>query len=122
MGSTRVPTTPTTPTRLLDTRAGIGALGPDGVTALQVAGVAGIPTDATSVVLNVPGVAPTQSTFITVYPDGTTRPATSDLNVGAGRTVPNLVVVPIGANGEVDFYNHIGQTNVVADVAGYFAD
>jgi hypothetical protein len=118
------PFTPAPPTRLLDTRTTVGghrgALGPNSVAALQVVGTAGIPADATSVVLNVTAVAPTTPTFVTVYPDGTPRPGTSALNIGVGQTVPNLVVVPIGANGKVDFFNHDGQINLVADLAGYF--
>ncbi|HEX3647798.1 MAG TPA: PKD domain-containing protein [Pseudonocardiaceae bacterium] len=118
------PFTPTAPTRLLDTRTTVGGhqgpLGPNGVATLNVVGTAGVPADATSVVLNVTAVAPTQSTFITVYPDGTARPDTSALNVGAGQTVPNLVVVPVGANGKIDFFNHQGQIDLVADLAGYF--
>ncbi|HEX5114402.1 MAG TPA: right-handed parallel beta-helix repeat-containing protein [Pseudonocardiaceae bacterium] len=118
------PFTPAPPTRLLDTRTTIGGhhgpLGPNGVASLLVVGAAGIPADATSVVLNVTAVAPTEPTFVTVYPDGTTRPGTSAINVGVGQTVPNLVVVPIGANGRIDLYNHDGQINLVADLAGYF--
>jgi hypothetical protein len=125
-GVTTTSFTPLTPTRLLDTRTTTGGhdapLGANGVAALQVRGTAGIPAAATAVVLNVTAVAPTQGTFLTVFPDGTTRPATSDLNVDAGQTVPNLVVAPIGPDGKIDFFNHLGQVDVVADVAGYFAD
>ncbi|HEX5114394.1 MAG TPA: hypothetical protein VFW65_04260, partial [Pseudonocardiaceae bacterium] len=118
--------TPLPPTRILDTRTTTGGhdavIGAGGSATLQVAGTAGIPAGATSVVLNVTGVSPTRTTFLTVYPDGTTRPGTSDLNVAAGQTVPNMVVVPIGSDGKIDFFNNAGQINVVADVTGYFAD
>ncbi|HEX5118287.1 MAG TPA: PKD domain-containing protein [Pseudonocardiaceae bacterium] len=118
------PFTPIQPTRLLDTRTTIGGhrgpLGANGVAAVQVRGLAGIPDDATSVALNVTAVAPTKPTFITVYPDGTPRPDTSMLNVDAGQTVHNLVVVPIGTDGKVDFFNNQGRVNLVAEVAGYF--
>ncbi|HEX5402739.1 MAG TPA: right-handed parallel beta-helix repeat-containing protein [Pseudonocardiaceae bacterium] len=114
------PFTPTAPTRLLDTRTTNSTLGAGGIVALQVAGRAGIPADATSVVLNVTAVAPTQPTFVTVYPDGVARPGTSVLNVNIGQTVPNQVVVPIGKDGKVDFFNHVGRLDLVADLAGYF--
>ncbi|MDH6137630.1 hypothetical protein P3T37_007063, partial [Kitasatospora sp. MAA4] len=39
----------------------------------------------------------------------------------AGQTVPNLVTVPVGADGKVDFYNFAGTTDVVADIFGYFS-
>ncbi len=37
-----------------------------------------------------------------------------------GQTVPNLVVVKVGAGGVVDLFNSTGSTHVVADVAGWF--
>jgi hypothetical protein len=30
------------------------------------------------------------------------------------------VVVPVGADGKVDFYNDLGSTHVVADLEGYY--
>jgi len=112
--------TPTTPTRLLDTRSHNGPVGANGSVSVQVAGAGGIPAGATAAVLNVTAVGPTTATYVTAYADGTTRPATSTLNVGAGQTVPNLVVVPIGADGRVDLYNHSGRVDLLADVQGYF--
>ncbi|HEX3590048.1 MAG TPA: right-handed parallel beta-helix repeat-containing protein [Pseudonocardiaceae bacterium] len=118
------PFTTARPAHLLDTRTGVGGhlgtLGPDGVAAVQVTGTAGVPADATSVVLNVTAVAPTRATSVAVYPGGTADPGTSALDVGRGQTIANLVVVPIGADGKVDFANHTGRTDLVADVAGYF--
>jgi hypothetical protein len=72
------------------------------------------------VVLNVTATNPTASSYVTVYPDGTTRPVASNLNFTPGETIPNLVVVPVGADGEIDFYNNSGSVDLVADVAGYF--
>jgi len=37
----------------------------------------------------------------------------------AGQTVPNLVVVKIGATGNVDVYNSAGSTDVVIDFEGW---
>jgi len=74
----------------------------------------------TAVVLNVTATGPTASSFVTVYPDGGTRPVTSDLNFTAGETIPNLVVVPVGADGKVDFYNDAGSVNLIADLSGYY--
>jgi hypothetical protein len=68
----------------------------------------------------VTAAGPTASSYVTVYPDGRTRPTASNLNFTAGETIPNLVTVPVGANGKVDFYNFTGTVNLVADVAGYF--
>ncbi|MFD7974250.1 hypothetical protein ACFV3S_00140 [Streptomyces sp. NPDC059749] len=100
------------PTRLMDSRSGLGVpkakIGPAGTVALQVAGKGGVPaTGVTAVVLNVTATNPTAATFVSVYPDGTTRTSASNLNIAAGQTRPNLVVVPV-VNGKVSFYNHAG--------------
>ncbi|GAA2788459.1 hypothetical protein [Streptomyces showdoensis] len=115
---------PLTPTRLMDTRTGLGVpkgkVGPGGVATLQVTGQGGIPaTDVTAVVLNVTATAPTAGGFVSVYPDGTTRTSASNLNFTTGQTIPNLVVVPV-VNGKVNFYNRAGSVDLLADVAGYF--
>ncbi|MCX2184221.1 N-acetylmuramoyl-L-alanine amidase [Streptomyces sp. SKN60] len=55
-----------------------------------------------------------------MYPYGTTRPNTSNLNVAAGQTVSNLVVVPV-VDGKVTLYNNAGTVDLVADVQGFYA-
>jgi hypothetical protein len=55
-----------------------------------------------------------------VYPDGAAVPAPSDINFNAGETIPNMVTTGVGADGGVDFYNHAGSVDVVADMFGYF--
>ncbi|MFF7180077.1 hypothetical protein [Streptomyces sp. NPDC008121] len=116
---------PLAPSRVLDTRAGTGAakakVGPGGTVQLTVAGKAGVSAvDVTAVVLNVTATNTTASTFITAYPYGTTRTSASNVNVPAGETVSNLVVVPV-VDGKVTFSNHAGSVDLVADVQGYFA-
>ena len=32
----------------------------------------------------------------------------------------NAVVIPIGADGKIGFYNAFGSSHVIADVAGWF--
>jgi hypothetical protein len=48
------------------------------------------------------------------------RPTASNLNFTPAETIPNLVVVPVGADGDVDFYNNTGSVELVADLEGYF--
>ncbi|MEV7278415.1 FlgD immunoglobulin-like domain containing protein [Streptomyces sp. NPDC093111] len=115
---------PVTPTRLMDTRDGTGVarakVGADKTVSLTVAGRGGVPAEGvTAVVLNVTATNPTASTFVSVYPYGTTRTSASNLNVVAGQTVPNLVVVPV-QDGKVTFYNRNGSVDLLADVAGYY--
>lgn len=109
-----------TPTRLSDTRNGSGPLGAGASRVLQVGGQAGVPSTATAVVLNVTVTGPTATSFLTVWPDGAAQPLASDLNYGASQTVPNLVVVKLGPNGAVDFYNLSGSTDVVVDIVGWY--
>ncbi|NEA54463.1 right-handed parallel beta-helix repeat-containing protein [Streptomyces sp. SID13666] len=116
--------TPTTPSRLLDTRSAVGApkgpLGSGATVDLQVAGVKGIPASGlTSVTLNVTATEPKSGGFLTVYPHGTDRPTASSLNWSKGQTIPNLVTVPV-KDGKVSFYNHSDGVQVLADVTGYF--
>jgi GH25 family lysozyme M1 (1,4-beta-N-acetylmuramidase) len=114
------------PARLLDTRSGVGAPGPvpsEGTVAVQVDGRGGVPASGVgAVVLNVTVTRPAAAGFLTVFPDGSPRPGTSNLNFAPGETVPNLVVVPVGSDGKVDVYNEApGSVQVIADVAGWFA-
>jgi len=114
--------TAVTPVRLMDTRSSGGPLGAGRSRNLTVAGVTpGAPAGAAAVVLNVTATNTTAASFLTVYPAGNARPLTSNLNWTAGKTVPNLVEVPVGAGGAVTFHNQFGLTDVVVDLEGYFA-
>ncbi|MFR0353427.1 PKD domain-containing protein [Streptomyces sediminimaris] len=111
--------------RLLDTRYGTGAprrpVGPGGVVRLKVLGVGGVPASGvTAVALNVTDTDATSTSYVTAYPDGTTRPNASNLNFHAGQDNPNLVTVPVGADGYVDLYNAHGDVNLIADLVGYY--
>lgn len=114
--------TPILPSRLLDTRNGPGTpLAPDSLTHLQIGGVSGIPEGATGAVLNLTATEPDQPGYLVAYPDGTGWPGTSSVNFTAGQTVPNLVSTGLGANGQIDLYNHTGHTHAVVDAFGYFS-
>ncbi|MEV4612249.1 PKD domain-containing protein [Kitasatospora sp. NPDC049258] len=115
--------TPVAPARLLDTRSdGKLRLGGDGVRSLKIAGGNHAPVSATAVALNVTAVGGSADSFLTVYPSGSTRPAqASNVNFGAGKTVPNQVIVPVGADGSIDIYNHVGTVDVIVDIFGYYS-
>jgi len=58
---------------------------------------------------------------VTVYPSGAASvPTASNLNFGAGQTIPNLVAVKLGDGGQLGFVNAVGATDVVFDLVGYF--
>ncbi len=117
------------PSRILDTRADVptGTSGPVAAQAtqsLRVLGVGGVPSSGVSaVVLNVTVTETTAPGYVTAYPGGTARPTASNLNYSRGQTVPNLVVVKVGADGTVSFFNGSSRSaQLVADVAGYVRD
>jgi hypothetical protein len=113
-----------TPARILDTR-GSSSIGPNGTLLLAVAGQGGVPAanaavPPTAVVLNVTVTNPTAGSFLTVWPAGAPQPLASDLNFGPGQTVPNLVVVKLGANGSIDLFNGVGTVDAIVDVVGWY--
>lgn len=118
------------PTRLADTRIGIGnttstisPIASDGTYKIQNTSQI---TTATSPTLSLVLTAVTEAAdgnFI-AYPDGTTRPITSNVNWDKDATSANanLAVTPEGSNGEIDVYNESsGTTNLIADCSGYYA-
>jgi hypothetical protein len=88
---------------------------------MQITGHGGVPDNATAVVLNVTATNPSADTHLTVYEQGTPKPATSNINVAAGRTVPNQVLVQLGSGGYVSFFNNAGNVDVIVDVVGWFS-
>jgi hypothetical protein len=122
---------PVAPGRALDTRDASGPLGTGQSLSLPIRGITlqnkeVIPSsaDVVGVVLNVTGVndlAASAGTFLSVVPDLAPgeRPTTSNVNLAKNQIKPNMVIVPVGADGSVDIYNNSGSTHVVVDVAGY---
>jgi hypothetical protein len=95
------------------------ALGPGGMLTVDVGGQFSSPQGAAAAVLNVTAINPSQTTFLTIYTDGS-RPFTSDLNPPAGGTEPNLVVAPLSAEGTFTVYNYAGTVNIAIDLAGWY--
>ena len=60
--------------------------------------------------LNVTVTQPSATSFVTVWPAGGPVPGTSNLNMIASQTVPNLVVVGLG-NGQVSIRNAFGTAH-----------
>ena len=116
------------PVRILDTRPSgirVGELDGTGEAyKLHVTGANGVPASGVaSVALNVTAVeAQTSSAggYLTVYPCLSGRPEASNLNFVSGATVPNLVIAPVDANGDVCLYVY-GKAHLLADLSGWFA-
>jgi uncharacterized protein YkwD len=98
----------------------LGLRGAGVTTELRVAGRGGVGSDAAAVTLNVTSTGSVAAGFVTVYPCGTPRPNTSNLNFGPGMTVANAVTTGVGAGGAVCIYNS-APTHVIVDVGGYFS-
>lgn len=116
-----VPTTaayrPVTPCRLLDTRHGGGR--PTTSSTLVGAGRCGVGDTATAVVVTITVPAAGAAGFVTAFPAGTPRPATSNLNVAAGATVANTALVALGASGAITLESNVAL-HLVVDVVGWF--
>ena len=116
------------PQRLLDTRPGLstsdglfagGGLRPaESTLQLPVAGRAGVPADASAVVLNVTADAAVGDGFITIHGAGTERPNASNLNYRGGQTIANAAIARVGAGGQICLYT-FGATHLIVDVAGW---
>jgi hypothetical protein len=123
------------PCRVVDTRSGspIGA-GDAAALTVQITGANGactgalaIPADAVGVATNVtviqPNGAASGRSYFTVYPNGATRPITSNLNFVNGQApTPNKVDVGIGTGGQIIIYNNEGTAHAAVDIFGYYID
>ena len=108
------------PTRVLDTRETAkptaGSYNP-----VVIAGLAGVPSSATAVVLNVTAIDAEGEGYVTVFPWGEALPNTSNVNIKRfGQMVPNLVTVRLGSQGKVGLYSSI-SANLLVDVFGYYS-
>ncbi|EWC61756.1 hypothetical protein UO65_2943 [Actinokineospora spheciospongiae] len=115
--------TPINPVRVLDTREAIGVpghvpVGPGGTVTLNLSNA--VPANAISVVLNVTGVTGNSGTYITAYPAGYDRPDSSNVNLVPNSARSNAVTVLLGSTGAVNLFNFLGDTHIVADLAGYY--
>ena len=103
------------PVRILDTRFGIGGVtGPVAPQATILANpqtASGLPAAGgyTSVVVNLAVTSPTAAGWLTAFPSTLANPPNAaNLNFLAGKTVPNLVKVGVGADGKFKISNTKG--------------
>ena len=115
---------PVSPRRIVDTRTGVGAararVGAAPL-AVAIAGANGLPaTGIAAVQINLTAVAPSQDTYLTVYPSGTAMPNASNLNLAGGAVRANSVIARVGADGKIMVACGQGNTDVLVDVVGFF--
>ncbi|MFJ3795420.1 LamG-like jellyroll fold domain-containing protein [Streptomyces sp. NPDC090088] len=117
------------PTRLVDTRSGIGgsatavaALGTYTLTSATTQQVTTATTPTLAATLTVTGT--TGSGYATAYPTsvGKSNPATSSVNWGTGDTLANLTLTPTDTNGQISVYNNSdGTADFIVDSSGYYS-
>lgn len=119
---------PITAARILDTQAasrtgtcvGTCATIPAGGTlTFQATGVGGVPTSATSVMLNVSWLLPTASGPISLYPTGSTPSSGRDLTAFSGGIATNAVLTQVSSSGQVTISSSV-QTDIAIEVNGYY--
>ena len=107
-----------TPCRLLDTRKPAGS---PPVTSLDVAvsaSACGIPANAQAHVFSVTVVPPAPLGYLTLWPQGQTRPTVSTLNAVDGAITSNLAIVPT-TNGSISAFAS-NLTHLILDISAYF--
>ena len=114
--------TPITPHRIVDSHSKVGTTGALGAgktaTITTPASVLGSATGALAI--NLTAVSPTVSTWLTVWPAGSTRPSVSTLNPVAKQTVPNAAIALLGTGDAFNVFNAAGSTNFLVDVVGRY--
>src|ERR1022692_200927 len=98
-----------------------GPLGPLATRAITV-GItgSGVPaTGVSAVVVNLTAIAPSQATFLTLYPSNGSKPLTSNITPAAGQIVANLAEVAVSSTGQFNIFNQAGTINVAIDIEGW---
>ncbi len=114
------------PTRLLDTRSGLGLSGrfkSHTPRLFKVAGLTPIPSNVIAVTGNVTVTGQTSAGYVTLGPSVATTPSFSTVNFPKGDTRANGVTVALGTGGKLEavFVGSTGATTqLVFDVTGYF--
>ncbi|MBL8228353.1 MAG: BACON domain-containing protein [Bryobacterales bacterium] len=121
------------PCRLMETRpeynfeGRTGQFGPPHMAAgatrtLRVAdsNVCSVPTNAKAYVLNVTLVPRGGVDFVTIWPDGETRPEFWTIRSPDGQIVANSTIVKSG-NGSIQVYAS-NETDIIVDISGYMTD
>lgn len=116
------------PSRIVDTRAdgktidndfeGDGRLRSSQELVIEVAGRAGIPSSAQSVIINAAAVQPRQTGFLTVHPCLPETPLASNLNYATATTRSSQFVADLSASGTICVFTS-SDTDLTIDVAGY---
>ncbi len=117
---------PIVPVRALDTRHAIGLSGPFQASlplSLQVAGVNGVPMNASAITANLTVTGQTKAGFLALTTTSIPSPLSSNLNFPVGDTRANGVAAQLDGSGAlwIVYKAAAGATaNVILDITGYF--
>jgi hypothetical protein len=111
--------------RIVDTRNGTGApkapLTSGKTVDLQIGGVAGVPKDASAVIVNmIAANTGTTTGYFTPYPTGSTRPPNSFNYAGKGVATSMQAQVKLSSTGKLTVFNQDSTADLVLDIQGYF--
>jgi hypothetical protein len=115
----------TSPQRVVDTRSTGGPVASGQSRCFNIAGQVGVPSTASTVVLNVTAVGYQAQGWLTAYPNGQLVPATSTLNFDTGEyAMANGVLIAVGSGGQVcvnvgTVGSVAGSSQIIIDVVGY---
>ena len=95
-------------------------MAPRTVQTVQVRGVAGVPADASAVILSAVVTNVTMPGHLRIYPAGPDVPNTSVVNYAPGKDKATATIVSLPASGKISFYSDTSlPVEVVLDVTGY---
>src|SRR6185436_16924147 len=111
------------PCRLVDTRQGL-PLSSGTARSFPVTGVCGVPSTARAAYFNTTVVNPTAGGYLRLFPQGQGEPPTSTVSFQTGQTRANNTIMGLSTDGRVGATAYVGsgQTHLVLDVTGYFAE
>ena len=116
-----------TPCRVVDTRGATGTNGGPGLFEnstrnFRIRGNCGIPTTARAVSINLAVTQATATSFLSVWPSGTTQPTASNINFNPSQfSLSNGAIVGVStATNDLSVFNRWGSVHVIIDVNGYF--
>jgi hypothetical protein len=109
---------PVGPTRVVDTRSGVGGVRLGAGATLEVDLSGRVPSGSTAVAVNVTGVNAATPGFLTVFPCSGVVPNTSTVNYVAGEARPNNTIVGLSA-GRICIYSD-AETDVLVDLVGSY--
>ncbi|NUR16631.1 MAG: hypothetical protein HOQ13_10005, partial [Dermatophilaceae bacterium] len=113
----------TRPSRLVDTRTGVGAPRQQvSATRPLTFTIPGLLSGTRAVTFNVTALNASGPTTLTAYRAGTARPAVPTLSVTDRTPVANLITVPADQSGRVTIWVPRGQVDVVVDALGFYVD